>query len=121
MSTIDERGKQVITELDLRAAAAGDTLRIDEDSMLTPLAQDLARERGIQIERVRRRSAARKLKIAQPELSCNDRTKNRDCQTVNEIDQGSKKNESGDPPTQSNDSYSSCAGSSRNFSRNAGL
>ena len=54
MSTIDERGKQIITELDLRSAAAGDTLRIDEDSMLTPLAQDIARERSIQIERVRR-------------------------------------------------------------------
>jgi ribose 5-phosphate isomerase B len=64
MSTIDERGKQVITELDLRSAAAGDTLRIDEDSILTPLAQDLARERGIQIERVRRRSAAHKWRIA---------------------------------------------------------
>src|SRR5260370_17944611 len=64
MSTIDERGKQVITELDIRPAANGDTLRIDEDSLLTPLAQDIARERGIQIERVRRRSAARKLKIA---------------------------------------------------------
>lgn len=64
MSTIDERGKQIITELDLRSAAAGDTIRIDEDAMLTPLAQDLARERAIQIERVRRRSAARKLRIA---------------------------------------------------------
>lgn len=50
--------------MDLRSAVAGDTLRVDEDSMLTPLAQDLARERGIQIERVRRRSAARKLRIA---------------------------------------------------------
>jgi RpiB/LacA/LacB family sugar-phosphate isomerase len=64
MGVIDERGKQVITELDIRPAAAGDTLRIDEDSMLTPLAQDLARERGVQIERVRRRSATRKLRIA---------------------------------------------------------
>ena len=64
MNVIDERGKQIITELDLRSAGAGDTLRIDEDSMLTPLAQDIARERSIQIERVRRRSAARKLKIA---------------------------------------------------------
>ena len=61
---MDERGKQVITELEVRSAAAGDTLRIDEDSILTPLAQDLTRERGIQIERVRRRSAARKMRIA---------------------------------------------------------
>jgi ribose 5-phosphate isomerase B len=64
MSVIDERGKQVITEMDIRSAAGGDTLRIDEDAMLTPLVTDLARERGIKIERVRRRSAARKMKIA---------------------------------------------------------
>jgi ribose 5-phosphate isomerase B len=64
MNVIDERGKQVITELDIRSAVSGDTLRIDEDAMLTPLVTDLARERGIQIERVRRRSAARKMKIA---------------------------------------------------------
>jgi ribose 5-phosphate isomerase B len=64
MSLIDERGKSVITELEIREAAAGDTLRIDEAAILTPLAQDLARERGVQIERVRRRTAARKKKIA---------------------------------------------------------
>lgn len=64
MNVIDERGKQVITELDIRSAVAGDTVRIDEEAMLTPLVADLARERGIQIERVRRRSAARKMKIA---------------------------------------------------------
>jgi len=64
MSVIDERGKQVITELDIRSAAFGDTVRIDEEALLTPLARDLARERGVQIERVRRRSAAKKKKIA---------------------------------------------------------
>jgi len=64
MSLIDERAKSVITELEIREAASGDTLRIDEGAILTPLAQDLARERGVQIERVRRRSAARKKKIA---------------------------------------------------------
>ena len=64
MSVIDERGKQVITELDIRSAATGDTVRIDEEALLTPLARDLARERGVQIERVRRRSAAKKKKIA---------------------------------------------------------
>jgi ribose 5-phosphate isomerase B len=64
MSTIDERGKQVITELEIRSAAPGDVLRIDEDARLTPLAQDLTRERNIQIERVRRRTAARRKKIA---------------------------------------------------------
>jgi len=64
MSLIDERGKSVITELEIRSANTGDTLRMDEAAILTPLAQDLVRERGIQVERVRRRSAARKKKIA---------------------------------------------------------
>lgn len=64
MSTIDERGKQVITELEIRSAVEGDILRIDEDAKLTPLAEDIARERGIQIERVRRRTAANRKKIA---------------------------------------------------------
>ncbi|HXU09457.1 MAG TPA: ribose 5-phosphate isomerase B, partial [Blastocatellia bacterium] len=64
MSTIDERGKQIITELEIRSAVDGDILRIDEDAKLTPLAQDLARERGIQIERVRRRTSANRKKIA---------------------------------------------------------
>ena len=64
MSLIDERGKVVITELEVRAASPGDTLRIDESAILTPLAQDLVRERGVQLERVRRRTAARKTRIA---------------------------------------------------------
>jgi ribose 5-phosphate isomerase B len=64
MSIIDERAKQVITENEIRSASAGDTLRIDEAAILTPLAQDLLRERGIQLERVRRRSAARRKRIA---------------------------------------------------------
>ena len=64
MSVMDERGKQVITENEIREANAGDTLRIDETALLTPLAQDLIRERGIQLERIRRRSAANKKKIA---------------------------------------------------------
>jgi ribose 5-phosphate isomerase B len=64
MSVIDERGKRVITEREIREAAPGDTLRIDEGAIITPLAQDLARERDIQIERARRRMAARKRKIA---------------------------------------------------------
>lgn len=64
MAVIDERGKQVITELEIRPAAAGDTVRVDEGALLTPLAEDLARERGVQIERARRRSAARRYRIA---------------------------------------------------------
>ena len=64
MSIIDERAKHIITEHEIRNAAPGDILRVDDDAMLTPLAQDLLKERGIQLERVRRRSAARKKKIA---------------------------------------------------------
>jgi len=64
MATIDERGKRVITEHELRAATEGDTIRIDEQAIMTPLAADLIREQGIIVERVRRRSAARRRRIA---------------------------------------------------------
>src|SRR6201991_3856436 len=60
MSVIDERGKKVITERELHGAAPGDTLRIDENAILTPLAADALKDRGIQLERVRRRSASRR-------------------------------------------------------------
>lgn len=63
MCVIDERGKRVITEHEIRPAAAGETVRIDESALITPLAADLARERGINIERAPRRSP-RKQKIA---------------------------------------------------------
>jgi ribose 5-phosphate isomerase B len=63
MSVIDERGKRVITEAEVSAAKSRDTIRIDEKALVTPLATDLARERGIKIERVRR-TAARRLRIA---------------------------------------------------------
>jgi len=63
MGIIDERGKQVITESEIRAATRGDTICIDEGAIMTPLAADLARERGIEIERVRR-LAARRQRIA---------------------------------------------------------
>jgi ribose 5-phosphate isomerase B len=64
MSVIDERAKHVITENEIRPAVAGDTLRINDEALITPLAQDLIRERGIQVERVRRRRAPKKQKIA---------------------------------------------------------
>src|SRR5262245_33445441 len=64
MSLIDERGKAVITEFDLRKVAAGDTVRVDENARLTPLAEDLVKERGITLERTRRRIAARRRRIA---------------------------------------------------------
>jgi ribose 5-phosphate isomerase B len=64
MSLIDERGKAVITEMDVRNATSGDTLRIDDNARLTPLAEDIVRERGIQLERAKRRIAARRRRIA---------------------------------------------------------
>lgn len=64
MSVVDERGKRVITEMEVRLAAPGDTLRVEENAILTPLAEDIVRERGITVERVRRRSAARRQRIA---------------------------------------------------------
>src|SRR5919206_4929232 len=60
MAIIDERGKSVITERELHSANRGDTSRIDEAAILTPLAADAIKDRGIQLERVRRRSALRK-------------------------------------------------------------
>ena len=60
MATIDERGKPVITERELHGAEPGDTLRVDENAILTPLVADAIKERGILLERVRRRSANRK-------------------------------------------------------------
>ena len=64
MSLIDERGKAVITELDLHNVSSGDVLRIDDNSRLTPLAEDIVRERGIQLERAKRRIAAQRRRIA---------------------------------------------------------
>jgi ribose 5-phosphate isomerase B len=60
MSIIDERGKRAITENELRPLKSGDTLRIDETAIVTPLAADLARERNIKVERVRRIAASRR-------------------------------------------------------------
>jgi ribose 5-phosphate isomerase B len=60
MAIIDERGKQVITEREVKAAATGDSLRVEESAIITPLAEDLIRERNITVERVRRRAALRR-------------------------------------------------------------
>lgn len=63
MAVIDERGKRAITEYEIRLAKPGDTLRIDEAAIITPLAADLARERNVNFERVRR-TATNRRKIA---------------------------------------------------------
>ncbi len=60
MAIIDERGKQVITEREVKVAQTGDTIRVEETAIITPLAEDLVRERGITVERVRRRAALRR-------------------------------------------------------------
>lgn len=64
MALFDERGKQVVTERELKNAVAGDIVRIDEQALLTPLAEDILHERGIKLDRVARRTAARPRKIA---------------------------------------------------------
>lgn len=48
----DLTGEAVITEEHIRKTAVGDTLRIDDRAIVTPLAADLARERHILFERV---------------------------------------------------------------------
>ncbi|HWC77885.1 MAG TPA: ribose 5-phosphate isomerase B [Blastocatellia bacterium] len=63
MNIHDERGKRAITEYEVRGAKSGDTLRIDENAILTPLASDLAAERNVKIERVKRIAGVRR-KIA---------------------------------------------------------
>ncbi len=54
---VDESVKDVITELEVRQLKASASLLVRQDAIITPAAQDLIRERGIQLVR-RRRSAA---------------------------------------------------------------
>ncbi len=49
---MDLTEKTLIVEDDIRTAPYGATVRISQKTRLTPLAQDLARERNIQFERV---------------------------------------------------------------------
>ncbi len=55
---MDESVKDVITEADVRGVASGGKLLIREDAIITPAAQDLIRERNIEIRHRSRRSAA---------------------------------------------------------------
>jgi ribose 5-phosphate isomerase B len=48
----DLMDKTVITEDDLRGISFGETVRIGERALVTPLAADLARERHIQFQRM---------------------------------------------------------------------
>lgn len=63
----DLTDRSLITEEDIRTAAAGSTLRIAEKALVTPLAADVARERHITLQRVTApatSSARHKRKIA---------------------------------------------------------
>src|ERR1051326_5606621 len=60
----DLADKTLITEDDVRAIAAGSTLRIGEKALVTPLAADLARERHIRFERFPKSGPQRHRKIA---------------------------------------------------------
>src|SRR5499426_3818969 len=55
---VDESAKDVITEADLRDVKAGARFLISEDAIITPAAQDLIRERGVEIRYRARRSVA---------------------------------------------------------------
>lgn len=59
----DLTGINLITEEDVRRSPHGGIVRLDENAIITPLAQDLARERHIRFERVIRESAPRRLRI----------------------------------------------------------
>ena len=60
---VDESAKDVITEADLRDAQAGARFLIREDAIITPAAQDLIRERGVEIRYRARRSVSGKRRL----------------------------------------------------------
>jgi ribose 5-phosphate isomerase B len=64
MAIIDERGKKVITELEVRPLSSGDKIRIDQSAIITPLAADLMRDLGVGTERAEKRSPWKKYRIA---------------------------------------------------------
>ena len=49
---VELTGKSLLTENDFRNIATGESVRIDEKAIVTPLAVDVARERQLRIERV---------------------------------------------------------------------
>lgn len=60
---VDESVKGVITEADVRDLAAGAALLVREEAIITPAAQDLIRERSIEIRRRAARSASGRHRI----------------------------------------------------------
>ncbi|MGE0129857.1 MAG: ribose 5-phosphate isomerase B [Blastocatellales bacterium] len=59
----DEALKDVITEADVRGVPAGVKLLIRDDAIITPAAQDLIRERSVEIRRRANRSATGKHRL----------------------------------------------------------
>ena len=49
---VELTGKPLLTEQDFKTVATGETVRIDEKAIVTPLAVDVARERQLRLERV---------------------------------------------------------------------
>src|SRR5205823_6852928 len=49
---VELTSKPLITDLDLKTLTMGETVRIDEKAIVTPLAVDTARERHLRIQRV---------------------------------------------------------------------
>ena len=62
--SVDESVKDVITEADLRGIPEGKKLIIREDALITPAAQDLIRERNLEVQTRRRRISAGQKMIA---------------------------------------------------------
>jgi ribose 5-phosphate isomerase B len=58
---LDESVKNVITESDLRDVPAGGAVRVREDALITPAAQDLIRDRKIEIVRRWNRTSNRRI------------------------------------------------------------
>src|SRR5437773_9616942 len=60
---LDLTDKWLISEVDIRNGPVGETLKISERALVTPLAADLARDRQIRLERVAGRSPDPKIAI----------------------------------------------------------
>jgi ribose 5-phosphate isomerase B len=56
-------GKTLISEHDVRNLPAGETLKISDSALVTPLAADLARERHITIQRITGNPRGRKIAV----------------------------------------------------------
>jgi ribose 5-phosphate isomerase B len=60
----NDNPRQVITEREILEAAPGATISVDENAIITPLAWDIASERGARIERLPRPIRSSRIRIA---------------------------------------------------------